>query len=303
MLFSGILLFAVLVTVGLLWLFVPVKKSAQETKSPAPSPPKNTAIAHVVLIVEENKTASEIIDSPQAPYINQLINQGALATNYSAVTNPSLPNYIILTSGSAAGITSDCNPPGRTCQAAVKSIADSIEGSGRSWKMYAEDMPSSCFIGNVGKYVVKHNPFVYYPDIRNDEARCNSHVVPLTQFSDDLNSSKLPNYVFITPNVCSDMHDCSVKTGDDWLSQNVPKILSSDAFTKERSLLIVTWDEGNTSDNKVVALFAGSAAKSGYTTDAAYNHYSLLRTIEDQWGLKPLTLNDQQAQPMNNMIK
>lgn len=257
-------------------------------------------IQHIVIIVEENKPESGIIGNLAAPYINSLAKQNSLAANYFAATNPSLPNYIALTSGTTAGITSDCNPPGGNCSANVKNIADSIEASGRTWKEYAESMPSPCYINNSGEYAVKHNPFLYYPDISNNSERCSSHDVPFSDFYKDLNSN-LPNYSFITPNLCNDMHDCSVATGNAWLENVVPKILNSSAF-KQRSLLILTWDEGNTTDNNVPAIFAGSAAKKGGLSGKTYSHYSMLKTIEYVWNLKPLTYNDQNSPAMTDML-
>lgn len=276
---------------------------SQHTYSAPGSPARPShPIEHVVIIMEENKPAGAIIGNSAAPYLNHLLETSALAQDYYAITNPSLPNYIALTSGTTAGITNNCNPPGGSCQADVTNIADIIERSGRSWKEYAESMPTACAADNSGEYAVKHNPFMYYPDITSDRIRCTNHVVPFSQFGRDL-SGNLPNYSFITPNLCDDMHDCSVQTGDAWLSKQVPLILSSAAFTKQHSLLIITWDEGNTSDNHVAAIFAGPAAKAGYTSSSRYNHYSLLRTIENLWGLAPLTQNDRSAPTMNDMLR
>ena len=259
-------------------------------------------ISHIVIIVEENKPAEDIIGNSTAPYINHLLKSSALAGSYYAVAHPSLPNYIALTSGTTAGITNDCNPPGGGCQANVANVADSIEQSGRSWKEYAESMPDACSARNSGEYAVKHNPFLYYPDIANVPARCTSHIVPFSQLSRDL-SAQPPDYSFVTPNLCHDMHDCSVATGDTWLSQQVPSILGSSAFTDQRSLLIIVWDEGNTFDNRVAAIFTGSVARPGYTSSNHYTHYSLLHTMEGLWGLPPLTQNDRSAPTMYDMLQ
>jgi len=259
-------------------------------------------ISHVVVIVEENKPADSIIGNSAAPYLNRLLKTGALAQNYHALTHPSLPNYIALTSGTTAGISSDCNPSGSKCRANVPNIADTIEQSGHSWKEYAEDMPTSCNASNAGLYAVRHNPFMYYPGITSDSTRCASHVVPFSQFSRDL-SGHLPDFSFITPNLCNDMHNCSVQTGDAWLAQQVPLILKSAAFTRQHSLLVITWDEGEAGDNRVPAIFAGPAARPGYTSGARYSHYSLLHTLEVLWNLPPLTQNDRSAPVMNDMLQ
>lgn len=259
---------------------------------------------HIVIIIEENKTSSSIIGNGGAPYINQLARTYAQADNYYAVAHPSLPNYLALTSGTTAGITSDCNPPGGSCTANVTNIADEIEQSGRSWKMYAESMPSPCTLTNTGDYAVKHNPFLYYPDIRNNTARCNAHDVPFSRFAADLNSTtSLPNYAFISPNLCNDTHNCSIQTGDTWLAQHVPNILASPAFTTQNSLLVITWDEGEGQNNRVAAIFIGPHVKQGYVSKEYYSHYSLLKMIETSWDLKALTNNDRTAPVINDIFQ
>ncbi len=285
---------------------VPVE--GQSVSPPPPPQSSGTAAAgaggfdHVVIIVEENNPASDILGTAAAPYINKLAAESALAKNYQAIAHPSLPNYLALTSGTTAGITDDCSPGG-SCTAAVPSIVDRIGQSGRSWKMYAEDMPAPCTAANSGKYAVKHNPFMYYPGITGDSNNCAAHVVPFTRFPADLASaSTLPNYVFISPNLCNDMHDCAVGTGDAWLAQQVPQILASPAFRTQKSLLVITWDEGSDESNAVGTVFAGPAAKKGYQSEAPYSHYSLLHTIEASWGLAPLTDNDKGAPVMNDLL-
>ena len=272
-------------------------------KAAAPLTGTAGGLDHVVIIVEENKPLQAIIGNSSAPYINKLATDYALADNYQAVAHPSLPNYLALTGGTNGGITDDCNPGGK-CTANRPNIADRIAQSGRSWKMYAEDMPAPCTAKNSGKYAVKHNPFMYYPDVTGDKASCAAHVVPFTQLSEDLKSaSGLPDYAFISPNMCNDMHDCSVATGDAWLSREVPNILASPAFTTQNSLLVIAWDEGDDHNNTVSAIFAGPAAKAAYKSDGAFTHYSLLHTIESRWGLAPLTDNDKNAPVMNDMLK
>jgi hypothetical protein len=270
-----------------------------------PSTPgtSRTGLAHVVIIVDENKPETSVIGNLAAPYLTALAKSYALATNYSAITHPSLPNYLALTSGSTDGISSDCNPPGGACTAAVRNISDEVLASGRSWRMYAESMPAPCTTHNVGNYAVKHVPFLYYPDVTNHPSYCAAHVVPYSDLATDLATpTRLPNYSFVSPNLCDDMHSCSIKTGDTWMAKNVPQILNSPAFTTQRSLLIITFDEGDSANNIVACIFAGSAAKRKYTTATPYSHYSLLRTVESVWDLAPLTRNDAAATPMLSML-
>ena len=288
-----------------------ISKTYQKTKSVSVKPPAATAtqpkLAHIFLIVEENRTYSSVIGNSQAPYINSLAKKYSLATNYSGVTHPSLPNYLALTSGSTDGTTTDCNPPSAGCIVNVKNIADEIASSGRTWKQYAEGMPSACYAYNdlqsQYQFATKHVPFLYYSDIINNSQLCKSHVVPYSQLAIDLKSiATTPNYAFITPNLCNDGHNCPTSTMDTWLASNVPTILNSKAFITQPSLLVITFDEGNLSDNHIATIFAGSAAKSNYQSSLAFNHYALLHTIESLWGLKPLTSNDANAPLMTSMM-
>src|SRR6185503_9013943 len=153
-------------------------------------------IQHIVVMVLENKAASQIMGASEAGYFNKLAAVFSTAANYRAIMHPSLPNYIALTSGTNAGITSDCKP--KSCTADVRSIGDEITQSGRTWKMYAEGMPAPCYSRNSGDYAVKHNPFMYYPSVTDDKGSCADHVVPYDQLEQDLQSaSALPDFSFI----------------------------------------------------------------------------------------------------------
>lgn len=275
--------------------------TATSATRPAPaSPPAAvaSAIQHIVVIVDENKPAGSVIGDPQAPYLTSLAQAGALATRYSAITHPSLPNYLALTSGTTAGITTDCNPPGGSCLATGPNLAEELDRAGRSWRMYAESMPAPCTTANTSLYAVKHNPFLYFPSVTDSASYCAAHDVPYSRFAGDL-AAALPAFSFISPNLCDDMHDCSVAAGDSWLKANVPPILASPAFTTQRSLLVVTFDEGDASDNVVACVFAGPAARTHTVVATPFTHYSLLRTIEQAWGLPPLTA----AAPMTALLR
>lgn len=268
------------------------------------SPTTTNKLEHIFLIVDENQPYANIVGNPNAPYLNILINQYSSATNYYAVAHPSLPNYLALTSGSIDGTTTDCNPPSAGCEVGVNNIADLVKNSGRTWKEYAESMPSACYTYNALPYATKHNPFIYYKDIVNNQTRCTKNVVPLSQLQTDLSSiSTTPNYAFITPNLCNDMHSCSISVGDNWLSKIVPMILNSKAFTTQPSVLFITWDEGYATNNHVLALLIGNSVKNDYKSNVYYNHYSILHTIEVAWGLPTLTANDKQATVMTEFFK
>jgi len=285
-------------TLTLILLFSNMQFTNSDNSS-ARDPGTIPKIDHIVIIVEENRSFASLVNNSDAPYINQLLKTGSTAVNYSAVSkNP----YIALTSGSLTSIPNSCNPKNTECQTGVANITDEIEKSGRTWKMYAEGMPRTCYPNNSGEYVVRHNPFMFYSDIINDAKRCNNHIVPYSKLISDIKDSNIPNYSFISPNVCNDMHNCSTAIGDLWLSKNVPLILSSAAFAKQKSLLVITWDEGSKKDNKVLTIFLGNAAKKGYVSNEKFNHYSMIRTIEHIWGLESLSSNDKNVPMMMDML-
>ncbi|MCL5125340.1 MAG: alkaline phosphatase family protein [Deltaproteobacteria bacterium] len=255
---------------------------------------------HIVIVMMENKSDGDIVGNKDAGYINRLIGQSGVARDYYAVAHPSLPNYLALIGGSTFGVNNDCTG----CFQAADSLIDKIEESGRSWKAYMESMPEPCFVGSSGRYVQKHDPFIYFDSIRNDEKRCN-RIVPYSQLGTDLAlRGTTPDFVWISPNSCHDMHDCSVEVGDNWLSVEVPNILKSKAFAAQNSLLVILWDEAdNKNSNRVPIFLFGRAVKAGYASDVRYDHYSLLRTIEIAWGLSPLTKNDRNASTMQEFFK
>ena len=275
--------------------------SPAQTSSPAPtatSTPTRApvpAFDHIFVVIEENHGYSQIIGSAGAPYINGLVAQNSLATNYFAITHPSLPNYLSLVGGDTFGITTDCSPA--TCPVSAPNLSDRIEAGGRTWRGYMESMAAACGTNSSGAYAVKHNPFVYFNDIRTNNARCASGVVPYTQLAADLSSlAATPNFVWITPNLCNDMHDCSVSTGDTWLQNNLPAIFNSPAWTTQNSVLFLLFDEDNSAENNhVPAVIVGPAVKSGFQSAVRYDHYGWLHTVETAWGLPPLTIHDATA--------
>lgn len=258
------------------------------------------ALDHVVVIVMENRSYSEIIGSTAAPYLNSLGAAGAVAQNYHAVAHPSLPNYLALTGGSTFGITSDCT----ACFLNAPNLGDRLESAGRTWRAYMDGMPSPCFAGDSYPYMQKHDPFYYFDDIRTNAARCEAHVVPFSSFGSDFASaSTTPALAWITPDMCNDMHDCTVAAGDAWLQLQVPGILGSPAFKTQRSALFIVWDEDDGSASNQVALLAtGPAVRPGYASTVAYDHYSLLRTVEATLGAGTLTAADAGATPMSDLL-
>jgi hypothetical protein len=249
------------------------------------------AFKHIFVIVLENKEYEQVIGSRRAPYLNNLAQQYGLARQFYGTRHPSLPNYIAMLGGDTFGIDSNCTD----CTVDQPNLVDQLEGAGRSWKSYMESMPSPCYSGDAGKlYRQKHNPFIYFDSIRTNPERCGK-IVPFTQFADDLQANALPNFVWITPNMCNAAHDCGIDSADSWLKQWVPAILASPAW-QDGGALFVTFDEGesdagccsNASGGRIATLVISPLGRPGFTSDIPYTHYSLLRTIERAWGLPPL---------------
>jgi phosphatidylinositol-3-phosphatase len=237
------------------------------------------AFAHVVVIVFENKESSSVLGNRAAPTFNSYGRRYAKLTRYYGVTHPSLPNYVALVSGSTQGITTDCTD----CVVDGKSLADTVEASGRTWKTYAEGLPAPGFLGPFnGRYAKKHNPFAYFRAIAEDPAR-RARLVPLSQLGADVRAGKLPSFSLIVPDLCHSMHDCSVSVGDAWLRTQIVK------FVKLPSTVVfVVFDEGSTSirgGGHTAALAIGRAVRPGSRFAKVTGHYGILRTVEQAWGL------------------
>ena len=254
------------------------------------------AFDHIFLFIMENHGFEQIIGSPDAPFINRLAATSGLAANYTSVGHPSLPNYLALTGGDTFGITTDCTD---CFQSAPNLAVDRIAASGRTWRAYMESLPSPGFVGDSYPYMQKHDPFIYFDDIRENPAQA-ANVVPYSQLAADLASAETtPSFAWVTPNMLNDMHDGTIAQGDDWLAAEIGKLMASPAWLLRRSLLVITWDENEgTGTNRVATIFAGDGVQPGFQSQAAYTHFSLLRTIEAAWGLEPLTANDGQAAVM-----
>lgn len=271
---------------------------------PSPAAAAGYNIQHIFLIIMENRGYSKVWNTSATPYTTALARRYARAANYHALTHPSLPNYLMMYAGSNYGITRDCSPSA-TCHAKAKHLGDLLGAHKITWRGYMESMPSPCTLKDSGRYAVRHNPFVYFDDMRLNLKRCRHHIVPMTALNNNLSSTlTTPRFAMIIPNECNDTHDCSIATGDKWLKVHVPAILNAPACTKQRCLVIVTWDEDNGHEkNHVLTVFAGSAARLGAVSTVPYNHYSLLRTIENIFGIPTLTKHDAAARAMNDLLR
>ncbi len=238
---------------------------------------------HVYVIVMENREYGQIVGSPDAPYLNQLASRYGLATAYDAVAHPSEPNYIALFGGSTQGVASD-----GVYNLAARNLADQLEARGKTWAVFAQNVPSGCYTGTgasagpdgSGSYARKHEPAISFTDISANPARC-ARIMDFTHFS-----PSAADFELIIPNLCNDMHDCSTATGDAFLASFVPRITGSAMFAN--SVLFITWDEGTTDaggGGRVATLVVSPLARPGARSGMAHDHYSLVRTIEDAWGL------------------
>jgi len=246
---------------------------------------------HIVLMVFENREADSIMARhSSAPYFRSLARRSVTLNQLFAITHPSLPNYLALTSGSTHGVTSDCT----TCLVDAPNIVDQLELAGITWKAYMESMPGPCSTTpQDGRYVMKHDPFMYYHDIRDDAGRC-ANVVSMRQLTSDLQAGALPMFAWITPNLCHDMHDCSVATGDRFLRTWAPRIV---AALGSDGILMVVFDEGVTSagcchdtatGGHIAGIIAGPGARVGVTIPTRFSQYSILKLVQDAWQLGAL---------------
>lgn len=230
---------------------------------------------HVVVVVLENKNRSSVIGSSSAPYLNALASRGANLAQSYGVSHPSQPNYVAMFSGDQHGVTTN------TCRnlGDKPNLGSQLRAAGLSFTGYSESLPSAGWTGcESGLYERKHNPWVNFSNL---PASVNQ---PFSAFPDDY--SQLPTVSFVTPNMCHDMHDCSVATGDAWLKAKL------DGYARwamtNNSLLVVTFDEnaGGTV-NQIATLLVGQHVRPGLYAERM-THYTLLRTLEDAYGLAPL---------------
>jgi phospholipase C len=251
------------------------------------------AYKHVIWILMENHSYSDIIGNSSAPYLNSLASECGVATNYHNLTHPSLPNYVGMTSGLAFSSLSPFDPdcsPSRSCSTSSASIFS----QGETWKAYEESMPSNCDKSNSGEYAVRHNPPPYFTTL----AGCGTDDVPYTQLATDLSGNTLPAFSFITPNLIDDMHDGTIAEGDTWLKSNLPTILNSPEYLAGNTVIFITWDEGsggstgencvsNTTDQSchVPTFVISPSTPAGGSSATLFNHYSLLATAEQLLGL------------------
>jgi len=255
------------------------------THSSITNPTSTAQINHVVVVVLENHSYSEVIGNSGMPYLNKLASTYGLATQYYGDTHPSIGNYFMLTTGQI--ITNDETSPPATVNA--DNIVRELVSSGKTWKSYAEGLPSVGYLGgDVYPYAQHHNPFVFLSDVQSSAAQ-QHNVVPFSQFSVDLAGNQLPNFSFVVPNQFDNAHDGSLTQADSWLNQNIAPLVSSSLFQKD-GLLIILFDESDFTDlanvgGHTVAVVVSPFAKKNYQSTTLYQHQNTLHFVLSSLGV------------------
>ena len=290
--------------------------SSSRMSPPAPTssaPPIALRGPRIVVVMEENHSADQVIDSPDAPQLARLVADGTLLTQFFSTVHPSLPNYIALLSGDTHGIVRDCGD----CSIDAPTLVDQLESAHLSWRAYMQGLPAPCSAKTqtAGDYAKKHDPFLYFPAISANPQLC-ADVVPFDQFATDLRTGQLPQFVWITPDMAHDMHGGTsdgpatgatsgggaavdaqnISAADAFLGQLYDELRSSSAWQQD-TRLVVTWDEGGGAQSGAHTCCGGDAVgghvatvvvgpRVAHGTDGAvYDHYALLRSIETALGL------------------
>jgi phosphatidylinositol-3-phosphatase len=238
---------------------------------------------HIIVIVMENHSASQVFGSPKTPYLTKVARSCGRAVRYRAIAHPSLPNYIAMTAGSNGGIATDCN----ACRTNVPSIFRQLARRGRAWRGYAESMPSPCLRDDSGRYLMRHNPAVYFGHL---QGTCRTSDLPMGtpargSLRHALRKNVLPAYAFLTPDACHDMHDCPKSAGDAWLRAWLPLILANTSYRNGQTAVFLTFDEGVGADQRVATVVLSRYVAAGTVSHTRFTHYSLLRTTENLLGL------------------
>lgn len=270
------------------------------------APPNSVPVFdHIVVITFENKEYKKIVNNPYMPTFNMYARDYTLLTQFYAVTHPSLPNYLAMIGGDTFGVKSDC----KDCFVQAPSLPDQIEASGRTWKTYQEDMVTPCGMGSQdeGEYEQKHNPFVYFDAIRLNKQRCDKNVVPLRTLEWDIQAGTLPNFIFITPNMCGNAHDCKLIVTDARIFTMLKTLIPALEKDSKNYLIVLNWDEGQTdasccglpksAGGRIAVVLISPLVKNHYHDATPYNHYSILKTIEASWNMPYLGHAADQSTP------
>ena len=272
-------------TAAVLFILLASLACGSSAGAPRPTlPPTSTAtvpqFGHVVLVVEENSSYSEVIGSSEMPYLNSLATQYGLAAQYFANTHPSIGNYFMLTTGQIV-----TNDDSFTSRVDVGNIVRELLASGKSWKSYAESRYDPLL------YAKRHDPLSYFSDVVDSNTQM-QNLTLLSQLNSDLANNVLPNFSFVVPNLLNDGHSGPLQLADSWLQDNIAPLISNANFQKD-GLLIILFDEASTSDTThggghVATLIISAKAKPGFQSTTLYQHQSVLRLILEGLGVSNL---------------
>jgi len=271
------------------------------TSSPLAPSSGSAQFNHVVLVVEENHSFSEVVGNSAMPYLNSLAKQYGLATQYYANMHPSIGNYFELTAGQTV-----TNDDGIAGPIDVNNIVRVLVAAGKTWKSYAEALPSVGYIsGDAYPYVKHHNVLTYFTDVTQSSTQA-QNIVPFSQFASDLSKNALPNFSFVVPDLLNDAHDGPLNVADAWLQKNVSGLISSSLFQND-GLLIVVFDESEGTDTEhggghVAAVIVSPKAKKGYQSTTLYQHQSTLRLILGGLGVSSYPGDAAQAPDMSEFF-
>ncbi len=233
------------------------------------------AFAHVVVVVEENRSYANVIGNASAPYINSLAAGGASMSQSFAETHPSEPNYLALFAGSTFGLKGNVCP---VDGANIANLGSELQATGRTFMGFAESLPAvGSTVCAAGKYARKHAPWVNFANIPP------AYSVPFSAFPPPQSYASLPTVSFVIPDVDNDMHDGSIARGDEWLRRYIAPY--AQWAPANNSLLILTWDEDdNSAHNQIPTVFCGANVKPGIYAEQI-SHYNVLSTLEQMYGL------------------
>lgn len=251
-------------------------------------------VAHVFVLVEENHAYESVIGNASMLYTNSLAQRYGLATQYFANRHNSLPNYFMLTVGDLV-TTNDLFTGTVTSDNVVRALT----AAGKSWKIYAESLPSTGYLGPTAvPYSKDHNPFAYISDVLKSSSQ-SANIVSFTELATDLKNGTLPDYAMILPNAANDGHDCPNEASsctdtqklaniDQWIRNNVGPLINS--IASQNSVLIYTWDESNVNDlanggGHVATILVGAKVRAGFQSKTMYQHQNTLKLTMQLLGI------------------
>jgi acid phosphatase len=217
------------------------------------------------------------------PWTYALGQRYGYATDFHAMTHPSLPNYLAIAGGSTFGVQDDDDPSAHPVGG--PSVFGEALAHGLTARVYADAMPASCLLTNAGEYAVRHNPWTYFTSERGE---CRSFDSTLGRFAGDVRAGQLPDAGMVVPDVCHDAHDCSLATADAWMQQEVGPAMSGPDFRSGRLVIVITADEDDGSQGNVVLTIVVHPSVRGVVATSPLSHLSLSRLYSEVLGLPPL---------------